>query len=315
MAGSWFLRHPGEGVTRQDLQNALGISKATCCRLMKQLTSRLSLEVTHESNMVYYTLTKEASEALIACGEVLCSMKDQERAALTYLIAGRNSSLLLPGILNDLAQKLTSAGLIPSRRSLLYEWKGLQQEVKEENKVYVESLFSAAENLTEIAITYKKLYKEEAEEYVLEPVGLFVWDGNLYLLACLAGKGEARTFAFSRILSIDVHNDKHFERHSEVDLEERLKDPFGVKMDDPVRVCFTVSPHQALYEREKKWPADAVLTDLPDGSLKVEVSTESHWAFKRWALSLGKDIKVEKPESLAKQIKKEHEASLDLYLS
>lgn len=308
-----FLRHPGEGYTRADIQNALGISKPTACRLMEELSLRLTLTSRKESRYVYYTLEAKVANALTAADELLCSMEERERMALTYLIAGRKTSLLLPEILSSLSEKLSAAGLVSKSENTILDWGGIPQEVKDENRVYIETLFSAIEELTEISIKYQRPGAEEVKEHVLQPVGLFFWDGNLYLYAYSEKYTSYLVFAFSRIQEIDLHHDKHYKRHPDSLMKDLLDDPFGVRMDEPVRTRFTIYNRQVYYEKEKKWPEDAVFTDNPDGSVTIEVTTQSHWAFKRWALSQGENIKVEAPEEMAEAIRKEHEAALSRY--
>ena len=96
-------------------------------------------------------------------------------------------------------------------------------------------------------------------------------------------------------------------------MEESLADPFGVASHPPLRVVLEVCGRQVFYEKEKAWPKDTVLTELPNNKLQIEITIRDYYSFMRYIHSFIPFIKIVSPEPMAKWALWDLREALKLY--
>lgn len=308
-----FIHHPDEPYTRLDIQKALGISKSTACRLMTELSRLLSLYEEKEGQTVYYKLPRESAQSIYNSLELIIALTDKERLALNFLLNGKGVSSIFNDSIINLSHKLDNAGIISYMPNSVKETTGTPQIVKEGSENYIDTILTALETKTIIEIDYKGAFSDRIKTHELYPVGMYIRDGNLYLYAYNPKYDNATSYAYSRIRSISLKYDEHYTIPEDISMDCVINDPFGIAMTKPKRAKVHVYNKQAFFEKEKKWPEGTVLTECEDGSIILELTISDPFAFRTWALSLGKDCFVESPEEFALWIRDEHKAALALY--
>lgn len=308
-----FLRHLGQAYSRSDIQQNLGVSKPTACRAILELTQELGLEEIREGRIVYYRLPESEAVKLKQSIDFILSISDKEQLALSFLLSYGKSSNLFYHTISELEDKLKKAGLILSSPEGVLSKENAVQKIDLNSLGYADTLITAVETRTQIEILYKSPFSPEDRKHVLWPVGLYVRDGNLYLYAYDPRHESPTSYAFSRIKELSLMYDEHYSIPEGVSMSEALKDPFGVSLRNPQRVKVHISAKQAYYEKEKRWPEGTIIMDCDDGSIDMELTISDPYAFRTWALSLGKECKVISPYELAEWIRVEHEEALKLY--
>lgn len=308
-----FLRHPGQGYSRFDIQNTLDVSKPTACRALAELSTLLGLEEILEGRVVYYLLPESKAKQINQSIDFVLSVTDREQLALNFLLSYGKSSGLFAKTISELGEKLDKVGLITSISNNVFNKHEPTQRIDSKSISYIDTLINAIETKTKIEVLYKSPFSPEDRRHLLWPVGLYFRTGNLYLYAYDPRYEEATSYAFSRIKELSLTYDEHYSLPEDVSMLDALKDPFGVVLRKPQKVKFHISSKQAYYEKEKQWPEGTNITELDDGSIDMELTISDPYSFRTWALSLGKECRVISPENLAEWIRVEHEEALKLY--
>lgn len=308
-----FIRHPGQAYSRADIQNVLGVSKPTACRVMTELSRRLALQETAEGNVIYYSLSEENCTQIHQSLDFVLAVSDRERLALSFLLSSAESSDIFGSSIDELARKLERAGLISDHASSVRTWIGTPQKINGEGGHFADTLLYSIETRTPIEIEYKGAFSDSVRTHLLWPVGMYMRDGNLYLYAFSPKHGDATSFAYSRIKGVSLEYDKHYTLPDEVSMDSAIDDPFGVCLSEPRRARVRIFGKQAFFEKEKKWPSGTSVTKCDDGSITIELSVSDPFAFRTWTLSLGKYCLVESPSDLAEWVRTEHQEAAGLY--
>lgn len=308
-----FLRHPGQAYSRADIQNMLGVSKPTACRIITELSRQMSLEEKREGHQVYYMLSEDERDKVYQSLDFVLAVSDRERLALNFLLNAGASSSLFGSSIDDLSRKLRKAGLVSFSSSQIREKISTPQKLSDSNLNYVDTLLTALETRTKIDITYKSAFSDSVKEHELWPVGLYIRDSNLYLYAYDPKHEDATSYAYSRMRTVALRYDEHYRLPSGISMEDCISDPFGVATAEPRRARVHIYNMQAFFEKEKEWPKGSILTECEDGSIILELTISDPYAFHAWALSLGENCLIESPEDIAQWVKEEHEEAARLY--
>ena len=308
-----FLRHPGEVYTRADIQNMLGVSKSTAFRVLTDLSKTIKLEEQAEGQTIYYSISKDNAEETITALDFIMAVNDKERLALNFLVNRESSSAILRKSIIELGRKLEKAGLLIADPAALKEARRNSQNIKDESEYIIDTLITALETKTVITIKYKGAFSDEVKTHRLYPVGFYLRDNNLYLYAYSPKHEDATSYAYSRIRSINLEYDSHYEIPEGVSIDDVINDPFGIALAKPQRASVRIYGKQIFYEKEKSWPEGTVMADCTDGSLLIEMTISDPFAFHTWALSLGGNCYVETPDDIAEWVYHEHLTAAERY--
>ena len=308
-----FLHHLEQAYSRADIQEMLKVSKPTACRVLSELETRLGLEEIPEGRIIYYRLSEKEAKRFQKSIDFVLSISDREQLALSFLLSYGKSSNLFSESIEEIIKKLEKAGLLLGSMSYVTSKQEPAQSIPQNNLSYIDTLISATETRTAIDVVYKSPFNSEECTHLLWPVGLYIRSGNLYLYAYDPKYENATSYALSRIKELSLRYDEHYVIPASISLEEAIRDPFGIVLRDPEKVVVLISPKQAFYEKEKAWPEGTRITELPDGSLEIEMIISDPYAFRTWALSLGKECKVLSPNKYTEWIRVEHEQAANLY--
>ena len=308
-----FLRHPGQAYSRADIQNMLGVSKPTACRIVTELSRQIRLEEKKEGHQVYYMLSEDESVKIYQSLDFILAVSDRERLALNFLLSSGSSSNIFGSSIDDLNRKLQKAGLVSFRSPNIREKVNTPQKLDKDNANYVDTLLTALETSTKIDITYQAAFSDIVKEHELWPVGLYIRNGNLYLYAYDPKHKDATSYAYSRMRTVALRYDEHYKIPKEISMDDCISDPFGVATAEPRRVRVHIFNKQAFFEKEKVWPNGSAITECEDNSIILELTIADPAAFHAWALSLGEDCLVESPSDLADWVRDSHRKALSIY--
>ncbi len=181
------------------------------------------------------------------------------------------------------------------------------------NKGYFEVLQKAIYDEKQIIINYHTQHSNKTSERTVDPYMIRHQQGTWYLIAHCHKRDELRIFALNRILNL-TETDVDFYKPSDFNIDKFLEDCFGIIRDEKthhVKLKFT--PYQSRWIRERQWHKTQQLTDLPDGSLLLEMDVQGLDDVKRWVLQYGGEVEVLEPEVLREDVFKEVERMGRIY--
>nr|NJM02154.1 WYL domain-containing protein [Desulfobacula sp.] len=170
----------------------------------------------------------------------------------------------------------------------------------------IRTLTESILNRTSCRITYHAFYKDEISEEDIGPLHFYENRGGLYLFAVKLKSRQVRSYACERIRRIRALA-RPFSCPPGFDPEDTLNSAFDLTHGDPVSVKIRFSPAVARYIKEKTWSENQHLTEHPDGSLTLSMTTSGRRDIKSWVLSFGKDALLLEPEDIKKDIQAELE--------
>ena len=311
----YFVNHPDKWISRRELQEALGIKKTQACRLCDMLTVRLYLtprEQKADNSPLYLMLESEHMKSATKELASISTLTEDDRRLLTILMDMADSS----GLYGDMVKKLKShialsryadRGIIPvnSYSPEMFE--------NEHSKAFIPTILRAISESKSVWITYKSPWSEKEKRYTVNPVGLFTQHDILFLYSYNPYFEHTVVHAVSRIVDVSIFQDATTpEEYKDL---SKILDPFGIAIDDePTEVTVWIDPEQAFFEKESMKNKDAKITDNPDGSITITISTRNLYACKRWILSLGCQAKCLGPNVFLENIRDELESSINKYL-
>ena len=310
----YFVNHPDKWISRRELQEALGIKKTQACRLCDMLTVRLYLtprEQKADNSPLYLMLESEHMKSATKELASISTLTEDDRRLLTILMDMADSS----GLYGDMVKKLRShialsryadRGIIPVNAY------SPEMQLSEQAQIFVPTILRAISESKSVWITYKAPWSDKEKRYTVNPVGLFTQNDILYMYSYNPYFEHNVVHAVSRISDISIFQDTTTPEEFK-DLS-RILDPFGIAIDDePTNVTVWIDSDQAFFEKESMKSKNAKITDNPDGSITITISTRNLYACKRWILSLGCQAKCLAPEELMNEIKHELLNTENLY--
>lgn len=122
----------------------------------------------------------------------------------------------------------------------------------------------------------------QSRSHLFVPAKIAVLNGGLYALGATfqddrKTKSHLITFAVHRVEALTVTKDS-------VDYEfpPYTSCEFGLPWHEPRTFCIIVDPSAAEYVRERIWADRQTLTELEDGSVRLEITTRSESELRSW---------------------------------
>jgi predicted DNA-binding transcriptional regulator YafY len=160
-------------------------------------------------------------------------------------------------------------------------------------------------------ITYWSFSSRRVRTYRIHPYRVAYGLGALYLSAYVEDYRQVRTFAFSRIRQVSVH-EEHFSRDATLD-RDAFANSLGIHEGQPVHVEIEFSAEIAPYIREREWHPSQRLTDSDDGRVMVVLDVCDDWALRSWILGFGPRARVLAPTALAERVRADLEGAAARY--
>jgi predicted DNA-binding transcriptional regulator YafY len=140
----------------------------------------------------------------------------------------------------------------------------------------------------------------KAKERQIEPYGLHDYIGRFYVWGRERVKQAPKFFALD--LMRDVELEDRFEPDPSLSLDKALQHSFGMFVRSgaqPKPVIVEVAADRASFVRSRRWPAETLLTDLPEGRLRIEFSVTDPQEIVAWVLSFAGSARIVAPTDAA----------------
>lgn len=176
-------------------------------------------------------------------------------------------------------------------------------------------LLKAIKSKKTVHFKHAKYWEDIKKLKVVKPLALKEYKYRWYLIGLdTENKDQVRTYGLDRISGIEPMS-KTFTIPKTIQVPNLFDHSFGIIYNEgePENILLSFTPFQANYIKSLKLHASQKLV--------YEDEHESHFSFKmhitfdfiQELLSLGRNVKVLKPASLVKEIKKELQATIQMY--
>ena len=178
----------------------------------------------------------------------------------------------------------------------------------------IDSLTDAIFRQQSCLVEYHSFHDDSVRNFRAEPLSFFERDGGLYIFVRSTRFGQIRVLAVERIEKLEVESST-FEPPEDFDPSVYLDGAFSIIFDDPVDFRIHFSSDVARYIKERNWGKEQVITENPDGSILLELTTSGWDDVKRWILSFGPDAEVLEPVMMREEVAESHGMSAEKYKS
>ena len=145
------------------------------------------------------------------------------------------------------------------------------------------------------------------------PIGIYLADSSIYLIAKDLNDGIVKKFALVRIRSAHW-TETAFENDKPFSAEEFYKDDFGTLSSGEVAdVVIRITEPIASYVSERRWHHSQRVTRLDDKTIELGLRVRVNSELARWILSLGANARVESPPALQDLIVEQSEQIMRSY--
>ena len=176
-------------------------------------------------------------------------------------------------------------------------------------------LLHAIKNKFQIKFSYQKFWEEEISQRTVEPYGLKEFKNRWYILANDCKDSNIKSFALDRLTNLEITNSP-FKFPKTFNIEEHYRYCFGIispNDEEPQEIILSFDPIQGKYIKTLPLHhTQQVLVDNKD-ELQIKLKLCITHDFMMELLSFGENMKVLQPDSLADEIKEEHEKAFKQY--
>jgi predicted DNA-binding transcriptional regulator YafY len=162
-------------------------------------------------------------------------------------------------------------------------------------------LVDAMEQRRVVEMEYYSASRDAHTRRRIEPYHLRLVGGAWYCIAYCHNRREVRTFALDRMQSLTI-TEERFEIPKDFSISEYLGHSWIIERGTPTRVVIEFDSSQVPHICNKQWHHSQKLETLPDGSLRMTLTTGSLGEIMRWVLSFGSHARIIEPEALRRQV-------------
>ena len=157
-------------------------------------------------------------------------------------------------------------------------------------------------------------FEREVQTYLLHPYLLKEYRNRWYLIGFSPERNAIRTFGLDRIENLQISKDQ-FKVMDNFDPIAIFKHSFGISLTDnqPEEVILLFTPFQAKYIKNQPIHHTQEILCDNDQECQIQIKVMISDELKMQVLSYGNQVKVLKPDSLAKKIRSTHLAAAELY--
>lgn len=177
-------------------------------------------------------------------------------------------------------------------------------------------LLHAIKNQFQVQFTHEKFWKDHNEKKIrsVYPLALKEARNRWYLLAKDPNEDVFKTFGLDRIFNLDITR-KKFEYPINFDAEKKFEHSFGITIDgiNPEKIILCFSHRQADFVKSLPLHHSQKIVSENESECVIELFMRPTYDFIMELLSLGKEVKVQEPESLKNEMIEMLEATLKQY--
>ncbi len=181
---------------------------------------------------------------------------------------------------------------------------------------HLEVLYQAILKKIVITLSYQSFKAREAMILILHPYILKEYNNRWFLVGCIEGGTDIRTFALDRIVSVEYDFETSYENNG-FDGHAYYENTIGVtvlKQYDLAESHLKIDAANAPYVLTKPFHKSQQLIErYADGSVLVSLKVHLNFEFERLILGFGKAIEVISPRRLRKRIQYNLQVALSRY--
>jgi predicted DNA-binding transcriptional regulator YafY len=171
-------------------------------------------------------------------------------------------------------------------------------------EAHVALLLHATLDFHPVEMVYHSHLHQRTKTYLVHPYRIAYAHGGLYLFAFVPEYDQIRTFAMQRVKKAKALDGRFTPAHQLPD--NPFECSLGPNLGQPaVHVVLRFAPQIASAVRERVHHPSQQFTDLPDGSLRMELDVCNDWWLHNWVLGYGPLVAVEAPDELVQHIVEE----------
>lgn len=149
-----------------------------------------------------------------------------------------------------------------------------------------------------VEFLYKNLGADKAQIRRVHPYHLACVENRWYLVGHDTAREAMRNFAMTRMRSVGLLPER-FIRPKDFRIDEHLKGSFGIfQAGEDLEVVVDFDKWAGELVRERKWHRSQILSDLPDGGVRLYLRLNNLAEVERWILSWGIHATVQQPQEL-----------------
>jgi len=175
-------------------------------------------------------------------------------------------------------------------------------------------IFSAIIRKQEVEIEYHRSAEATKSKFQFHPYSLLLHSNSIYCLGFQPRHKGWIYLALQRIRNVKLQ-DKNFERDPEFNLEDFLKDNFGIWHEDPVDVVIRFDSAVSNSIQERTWHHSQRIEPIENGGLELSMHVGPSEELIAWILRWGIHAEVLHPESIRQRIKEVYFKGLEIYNS
>jgi predicted DNA-binding transcriptional regulator YafY len=168
----------------------------------------------------------------------------------------------------------------------------------------IEQVNAAVINKRIVEIIYYSMGRQKVTQREVVPYKIWFFDGGFYLIGYCKWRKDIRVFAIDRIKRLHL-TDKTFNHTDDIDIDELMRDSFGVFCGKPVKVKIHFSADIAGYIEERIWHASQKIQKLDDDSIIFEAEVAGIEEIKYWIMRWGSKAYVLEPQELKDELQLE----------
>ena len=153
-------------------------------------------------------------------------------------------------------------------------------------------------------IHYRSAYTQQLSDRVVSPLHLLLYMGNWHLIAYCETKKGIRDFVLSRVMEVEVLEEKVDDALANEDYGRLLENNYGIFFEGtPRQVIIRFNKTIAGLVRDQIWFPGQSTEEKPDGGLILSFPVVDYREVIRDVLRFGPDAEVLEPPELRNQIK------------
>jgi predicted DNA-binding transcriptional regulator YafY len=153
-------------------------------------------------------------------------------------------------------------------------------------------------------IHYRSAYTQEQSDRVVSPLHLLLYMGNWHLIAYCDKKQGIRDFVLSRVMAVEVLEDRVDDNLADKDYGRLLENNYGIFFEGtPRQVRISFNQNIAGMVRDQIWFPGQSIEERPEGGLILSFPVVDFREVIRDVLRFGSDAEVLEPQELRGQIK------------
>jgi len=180
-------------------------------------------------------------------------------------------------------------------------------------KEIIKQINQAVLNLRVLEMRYYSMSSKRETTRKVDPYKVWFFNGTLYLIGWCHVHDEIRMFVLDRIRLLHV-TDQRFIPPDDFDLDEYMRDAFGVIHTDVEKVVIKFDPSLERYLKENIWHPSQVFKKDQDGSVVLTMEVGGLVEVMSWVLGFGRQAEVIEPEHLRQAVAEELAATMGKYV-